>query len=736
LPAPPASAPGSPTGLFNSTSIVLSWSPVSGAVGYIIRRSTNSAGPFTYVQNITPTTFTDSGLDASLTYYYQVTAVNAAGVSAASVATVVPPPLPPVSLSAFPGDSQVILSWTSVAGATGYFLFGGTSSGNETNLLAANYSGTIYTNTGLANGTNYYYVVASTNATGLSLNSPEASATPTTNIMTPRSLTWQGDGAANVWDASGAFNSQTNNVRTTFNNGDTITFDNSGSNNVPVYVAGTPQPALTIFNATKNYSLNGSGFISGTNRLIKTGSSTLTINNTNLYSGGTVISNGMIFPGNIGANSGAWGSGTITLAGGTIQFNGYGSRDSGTGWGGCVNTITVPVGQTGTLLLPARFGYASPFSSALTGGGTLNVTVEYVRDYFSGDWSAFTGVINVSAPTSGAYYNTGDFRINNNNGYSGAAIYLNNGVNLYNINANNQTTDIGELGGGSTAYIGVGGSTGPIWRIGARNTTNTYAGTIADAGVTSLIKTGTGAFILSGANNTYSGGTTINGGTLIASNSAGSATGYGPVTVNAGGRLAGNGIIGGAVTVNFGGAFAPGTPLGTLTLSNNLTLASGSTTFVQVRHSPLSNSVATVLGLLTEGGTLNVTNIGTGFASGDSFKLFNAANYSGTFTGFVLPPLTGNLAWNTAALGTSGTLSLITLTSPAISSVRLNGTGLVIGGGGAVGGRPYVLLAATNLAAPIWTPVLTNQFDTSGNFAATNSINPSAPPTYYKLQLQ
>src|SRR6185312_15677554 len=167
-----------------------------------------------------------------------------------------------------------------------------------------------------------------------------------------------------------------------------------------------------------------------------------------------------------------------------------------------------------------------------------------------------------------------------------------------------------ELGGSSTAYIGSGGSTGPTWRIGAKNTTNTYAGVIADAGVTSLIKTGTGMLTLSGIANTYSGDTTVNGGTLKVVNTNGTATGFGSVTVTSGGTLAGNGILSGPVTVNSGGALAPGNPLGTLRITNDLTLSAGSTTFMQVQHSPLTNDSVTVLGTLSEGGSLNVTNSG------------------------------------------------------------------------------------------------------------------------------
>jgi autotransporter-associated beta strand protein len=312
---------------------------------------------------------------------------------------------------------------------------------------------------------------------------------------------------------------------------------------------------------------------------------------------------------------------------------------------------------------------------------------------------------------------------------------------MYNINANGQTTDIGELGGSATAFIGAGssGSINPTWRIGAKNTTNTYAGTLADAGVTSLIKTGTGMLVLNGSNNIYSGSTTVNGGILKVINPNGTATGYGAVTVANGGTLAGNGIIAGSVTVNSGGALAPGNPLGTLLLSNNLILAAGSTTLVQVQHSPLTNDAVKILGILNEGGTLNVTNSGAAaLANGDTFNLFNAANYSGAFTTFVLPQLTGNLAWNTSALKTSGTLSVVALTQPTIASINIAGGNFIISGSGGPINWPFYLLASTNLTSPPaqWTRIATNQFGNTGNFIITNSIDPSLPQTFYRIQLQ
>ena len=175
----PASAPGSLTGSFSqTTNVVLNWSPVSGAIGYIIRRATSPSGPFTFLMSVTETTYTDVGLNVVNAYYYQVAAVNAAGVSANATVTMTAPPGTPASLSAIPGNAQITLNWPAVANAAGYFLFRGTSSGNETTLVVGNYTGTSYTNSGLANGTTYYYVVAATNSVGHGVGRQKANATP------------------------------------------------------------------------------------------------------------------------------------------------------------------------------------------------------------------------------------------------------------------------------------------------------------------------------------------------------------------------------------------------------------------------------------------------------------------------------------------------------------------------------------------------------------------------------
>ena len=88
-----------------------------------------------------------------------------------------------------------------------------------------------------------------------------------------------------------------------------------------------------------------------------------------------------------------------------------------------------------------------------------------------------------------------------------------------------------------------------------------------------LQKVGGGTLALTG-DNSYSGGTLVNEGRLLVNNTAGSGTGSGTVTVNAG-TLGGTGSIGGAVVVNSGAHIAPGASIESLDVAS-ITLSSGS----------------------------------------------------------------------------------------------------------------------------------------------------------------
>jgi len=112
------------------------------------------------------------------------TANRVYSLTSASIASaflqVVPGAVPstPTGLAAVSGNAQVALTWNAVSGATGYNVKRSTTNGGPYTNVAANNTSTSYTNTGLTNGTTYYYVVTALNASGESPVSLQVSGTP------------------------------------------------------------------------------------------------------------------------------------------------------------------------------------------------------------------------------------------------------------------------------------------------------------------------------------------------------------------------------------------------------------------------------------------------------------------------------------------------------------------------------------------------------------------------------
>jgi Glycoside hydrolase family 44 len=94
--------------------------------------------------------------------------------------SIVSPPTAPTGLAASVGSGTVTLTWNAGGGATSYTVKRANVSGGPYTTLGTVTSPapTQYNDTGLANGTTYYYVVSGTNSAGTGPNSAELAATP------------------------------------------------------------------------------------------------------------------------------------------------------------------------------------------------------------------------------------------------------------------------------------------------------------------------------------------------------------------------------------------------------------------------------------------------------------------------------------------------------------------------------------------------------------------------------
>jgi len=176
--------PATPTGLTATAgvgSISLSWSATTNATSYTLKRSTTgTAGSFALLASPTGTSYVDSGLAGNTRYYYTVSARNDSGESAASdpvwASTPAAPPAAPAP-TATPGDAKVTLNWTAVTGAASYEVSRATSATGSYASLASGLTALTFIDTGLTNGSAYFYKVGARNTAGVTLSDP-VSATP------------------------------------------------------------------------------------------------------------------------------------------------------------------------------------------------------------------------------------------------------------------------------------------------------------------------------------------------------------------------------------------------------------------------------------------------------------------------------------------------------------------------------------------------------------------------------
>ncbi|MFA5203670.1 MAG: autotransporter-associated beta strand repeat-containing protein [Lentisphaeria bacterium] len=362
--------------------------------------------------------------------------------------------------------------------------------------------------------------------------------------------------------------------------------------------------------------------------------------------------------------------GTITAANKNLQIRGGNSADVSSAINLGTGAVSITTATTNAVFRNANSSYSGGTSIWC---GTLSI--DSIAD--QGVNSAIgTGAIYLGQNASGVN-GTGTLKFNGASGGSSNR-------NFYLLsNASGSSTGIIEntVAGqtlalsGDFVYDSTSGSQGAWKFTGSGN--GLVSGNITTTGA-SLAKEGTGTWKLTG-NNTYGGGTTVSVGTLLVSNTLGSGTGSGNVTVASGATLGGTGIIdpgtGNSVTIN--GILAPGESAGTLTVGS---LGSTNDVFLSGTYSADLGDLLKVYGALSLGGSSILTLSGSP-TPGTNYTL---ASYTGGLTGTFATINNLPDGWQVTYGGNAITLGLI---PEPVSLALLAAGGLLLGARRRVGPR-------------------------------------------------
>jgi len=257
------------------------------------------------------------------------------------------------------------------------------------------------------------------------------------------------------------------------------------------------------------------GNISGSGSLVKVGSGTFTVSDNNSYSGGTQINGGTLQMGIVDAISGNVSLSNSAGNGAVFNLNGYNQiigslTDDDTGTSVMLGTATLTI---------TKGGGGASYSGTISGGGSLVVETGKNNPLQLGGVNTYTGATLIGDSNNSGYLSVA----RNNVLASSSAFILSNGSVLDISGSNAQSigslsddgTDYGKICGYGLNCVELGGA---ALTVGYDNTSSIFSGVIQDGGANggsggSLVKVGTGTLTLT-SSNTYTGGTTINGGVL------------------------------------------------------------------------------------------------------------------------------------------------------------------------------------------------------------------------------
>ncbi len=413
-------------------------------------------------------------------------------------------------------------------------------------------------------------------------------------------------------------------------------------------VSGGTISSSTGFNfdtGTANTVLNGSA------KLTKSGTGAVTLGQVNAYSGGTELTAGIL---TAGVNGALPSGGTLTVGGGTLAL-GTTTQSAGA-------VVLTGGSLTGGTLNATGYSLSGGTISTVLGGGSAALAVS-------------TGTVNLNTAATyggGTTVNSGKLALGVSNALSSTGAVSLAGGEL-SLGTTSQTTGAFTLTGGSLT----GGTlTGSSYTLQAGSVTSVLAGTGA------LVKQNSGTVVLSSAN-TFSGATTVSGGTL-------SATVTGALGSTS--SIAVNGASLSAVDYN---------PSATLSLNStgSATISGGSLSLAAITN---ADTAANSLYFSATNGTITLASLS---GAGSTRFGSNARITSGGVTGgslIVAGLLTSEISGGAVTAGSlsTGTLSggVASVTGAASVTTVSNGS-LTVGGVatlGSVSGGSLTLNGATS----------------------------------------
>ncbi|EBN0230701.1 autotransporter outer membrane beta-barrel domain-containing protein [Salmonella enterica subsp. enterica serovar Agona] len=316
--------------------------------------------------------------------------------------------------------------------------------------------------------------------------------------------------------------------------------------------------------------------IGGTGRVEKSGDDALTLSGSNTYTGGTLISGGTLVANDVNA----LGTGDIT-DNATLALNAVGDFDNAISGSGKVEksgddalTLSGSNTYTGGTLISSGTLVASNVEALGTGDVTDNATLELNT----------SGTFDNAISGSGQVVKSGDkmLTLSGANSYSGGTLISDGTL----VASNVESLGTGDVTNNATLELNTGGD---------------FTNNISGSG--QVVKSGDDALALSGANS-YTGGTLISSGTLVATNvdalGSGDVTDNATLELNTGGTFD-NAISGSGQVVKSGDK--------TLTLSGSNTYTGG--TLISDGTLVASNVEALGTGDVTDNATLELNTSGT-----------------------------------------------------------------------------------------------------------------------------